>query len=112
MTGAHTPGLVVIDPFTLQLIRQGDGAVIFEVPENSAIPRDELLANLDRVSALWNTFLGTHMRSEAELAEEIGQRVIGAADDLTAFAPDLEATFPFEIDDKPFSIIIRRGELK
>lgn len=110
MSAMRTSGLVVIDSFALRLLRQSDGAVIFEAPQNSAIPRDELLANLDRVSALWNTFLGT--RPEADLAEAIGQRVIGAADDLTAFAPDLEATFPFEIDDKPYTVIIRRGELK
>lgn len=57
-SAAHTSGLVVVDPFARQLLRQGDGAVIFSVPDDSPLPIDEMLANLDRVSALWNTFHG------------------------------------------------------
>ena len=47
-------------------------------------------------------------RPQSEIAEEIGERVIEASDQLNDFAPDLEATFPFEIDGEQFVIAIRK----
>jgi len=44
------------------------------------------------------------------IAEEIGERVIQAADQLTRFAPDLEASFPFELDDNDFILTIKRKQ--
>lgn len=48
-------------------------------------------------------------RPQFMIAEEIGHRVIEAADQLSDFAPDLEATFPFELDDEEFVITIRKA---
>jgi hypothetical protein len=48
-------------------------------------------------------------RPQFKIEQEIGERVVAAADQLASFAPDLEASFPFELDDNEFTITIRRS---
>lgn len=43
-----------------------------------------------------------------DLAMEIGERVIGAADSIKLFAPDMEATFPFDLDDESYVVVVKR----
>lgn len=47
-------------------------------------------------------------RPQFLIEEEIGQRVVEAADQLSKFAPDLEASFPFELDDVEFILTVKR----
>jgi hypothetical protein len=46
-------------------------------------------------------------RPAFEIAEEIGQAIMDAADKLVTFAPGLEAKVPFELDDTAFEAVIR-----
>jgi hypothetical protein len=46
-------------------------------------------------------------RPQFMVAEEIGERVIEAADQLQ-FAPDLHASFVFELDDQSYTLTISR----
>lgn len=77
---ARTSGLAVVDPFARQILRQRDGAVMFVAPDDSAISLEETLENLDRVSALWNTFCG--IDEPAALMSELIAALAQYRDDL------------------------------
>jgi hypothetical protein len=47
------------------------------------------------------------LRPEREIAAEIGQQVIDAADSLRKYAPDCQAVVSFNIDGMDFTAVVR-----
>jgi len=49
----------------------------------------------------------TDLRPQSEIAEEIGQRVIEAADSIRKYVPDCQAIINFTLDGADYIAIVR-----